>query len=292
MPPSDRSPQDISVELDRFLDQLVGRPPYADALTGRGVVSAWYGDTAGTPFWTRDADAPHYAASTMKLPLLVAAYRRADRGELDLSAEVTVHNRFASAADGSVFSLDRAEDQDDQTWAALGGRVTLGELAERAVVHSGNLATNLLLERVGVGEMAQVLVEAGCSTDTVLVRGIEDTVARDSGFDNLVTSADLATVMVAVAARSLAADSTCAEIERVLSRQRHRDKIPAGLPPDTYVANKTGWVDGVAHDVALVRPASGEAYVLAVCTTLAVPEPAANALIAGISRAVWTAHTA
>ncbi len=34
------------------------------------------------------ADRVHYAASTMKLPLLVAAYRRHERGELDLDAEV------------------------------------------------------------------------------------------------------------------------------------------------------------------------------------------------------------
>ena len=40
----------------------------------------------------------------------------------------------------------------------------------------------------------------------------------------------------------------------MLARQTYRDGVPAGLPAGTYVANKTGWVTGVDHDVALVRP--------------------------------------
>ena len=40
----------------------------------------------------------------------------------------------------------------------------------------------------------------------------------------------------------------------MLAGQEHRNQVPAGLPAGTYVAHKTGWVPGVAHDVALVRP--------------------------------------
>ena len=38
--------------------------------------------------------------------------------------------------------------------------------------------------------------------------------------------------------------------EQVLAAQEHNEQVPAGLPPGTYVAHKTGWVDGIAHDVA------------------------------------------
>jgi beta-lactamase class A len=251
------------------------------------TVSIWCGGLDGTPTFARDADVVHYAASTMKLPVLVAAYRRAERGEVDLDERVAVHNRFASAADGSAFSLDQDDDQDDETWAAIGTSSTLRRLARHAIVKSGNLATNLLLEQVGVAEVAQVLSDAGCSSRTTVRRGIEDGTAREAGLDNLVTAGDLARVMAGVANRTLARPDTCAAVEDVLARQEHRDKIPAGLPEGTYVANKTGWVDGVAHDVALVRPEGAAAYVLAVCTTLDVPEQTANDLIAAISRRVW-----
>jgi beta-lactamase class A len=154
-------------------------------------------------------------------------------------------------------------------------------------VKSGNLATNLLLEQVGTEPVARLLEDAGCSGRTSLRRGIEDVAARHAGLDNLVTAHDLARVLSGVASRTLAGVATCEEIEEVLSRQEHRDKIPAGLPPGTYVANKTGWVPGVSHDAALVRPADAAPYVLVVCTTADVPEEQATALIASISAVAW-----
>jgi beta-lactamase class A len=252
-----------------------------------GSISVWCGDLSGRPSCFRLGDVTHYAASTMKLPLLVAAYRQHERGELDLDAPVPVHNRFTSASDGSDFSLDQDDDQDDGTWARLGGEATLRDLVRHAIVHSGNLATNLTLEHVGVAAVDAVLRDAGCSPATVLPRGIEDAAAREAGLDNRVTAQDLALVMCGIAARTLAAEATCREAEAVLAAQEHRDKIPAGLPGGTYVANKTGWVTGVAHDVALVRPADADPYVLAVCTTSQLDEPEASRLIAAISTTMW-----
>lgn len=271
-------PEQLSA-LDRRIDDLVDEHD--------GTVSVWYGDLAGAASYTRDPDAQHYAASTMKLPLAIAAYRRAERGELDLDVSLPVHNAFTSAAGGSVFGLDQHDDQDDETWSRIGGRATVRELVRQSIVRSGNLATNLVWEQVGADEVARVLADAGCSGRTVVARGIEDAEARERGIDNLVTAADLALVVRGIADRTLAGAATCADLERVLAAQEHRDMIPAGLPPGTYVANKTGWVDGVAHDVALVRPEAAKPYVLAVCTTLDVPEATANALIGAVSRAIW-----
>ncbi len=53
--------------------------------------------------------------------------------------------------------MDVDDDQDPETWAALGGTRTLRQLAEHAITHSGNLATNLLLDVVGREEVAHVL---------------------------------------------------------------------------------------------------------------------------------------
>jgi beta-lactamase class A len=264
----------------------------AATLPGGSVTSVWLGGLDGVPAYTRDEQAVHYAASTMKLPLLVAAYRRHERGELDLADATPVHNRFRSAADGSPFSLDRSDDQDDETWDRIGATMSLRDLARHATVWSGNLATNLLLERVGTAEVAAVLADAGCSARTMVRRGIEDAAARRAGLDNLVTAADLAMVMVGLGAGRLASPATCRDVEAVLAAQQHRDQVPAGLPAGTYVANKTGWVDGVAHDVALVRPATAAPYVVAVCTTADAPEDRLYAVNAAVSAAVWESWTA
>ncbi len=255
-----------------------------------GTVSAWFGGLDGSAFATRDEDAVHYAASTMKLPLVATAYRLAERGRLDLDAAVPVHNRFASAADGSPFSLDPDDDQDPETWEAIGTSRSLRRLARQSIVRSGNLATNLLLEQVGTGPVAELLSDAGCSPRTTVRRGIEDAAARRAGIDNVVTARDLARVLVALGGRSLAAPPTCEAVERVLSGQQHRDGVPAGVPEGTYVANKTGWVDGVTHDAALVRPADAAPYVLVVCTSADLSEDRAHRLIADLSAVVWEAR--
>ncbi len=272
--------------LGQLVDQLV------DQHLGPGAhLSVWLGEPGAEPACTRDARHRHYAASTMKLPLLVAAYRLHERGELDLDQPVPVHNRFRSVLDGSEFHLDQDDDQDDETWDRVGRSQTLRSLARHATVKSGNLATNLLFEHVGPDEVAAVLADAGCSAATVLPRTIGDAAARTSGIDNLVTAQDLALVMGGVALGRLAAPATCAEVEEVLAAQEHREQVPAGLPPDTYVANKTGWVDGVAHDVALVRPAGRTPYVLALCTTADEQEETLYALHAAVSAAVWERWT-
>ncbi len=121
-----------------------------------------------------EPDAQHYSASVMKLPILVAAHRLAERGLLDLSRPVLVHDDFASRKPGQRFVMDQGEDSDPDTWAARGAEVALEVLTHRMITVSGNLATNLVLDEVGTDEVAAVLAAAGCSPRTTIVRGIED----------------------------------------------------------------------------------------------------------------------
>ncbi|GAB3810520.1 hypothetical protein GCM10027605_48960 [Micromonospora zhanjiangensis] len=69
----------------------------AQLSTVAGTVSVYAGRLTGPPAYTREADATHYAASTMKVAVLTALYRAAEAGTLDLDAPVPVVNDFASA---------------------------------------------------------------------------------------------------------------------------------------------------------------------------------------------------
>lgn len=258
---------------------------YADVVHD-GIVSFWAGTTTGTPVVTAGAELQHYAASMMKLPVVLAAYRRADEGTLDLDELVSVHNAFTSADGRSPFSMDPDEDSDSQTWARMGTAVALRWLAHRAIVVSGNLATDLLLEHVGLKDVSQALAAAGTS-HTVVSRGIEDYPARDTGSHNLVTAQDLARLLAGIAGHRLASPQSCEEILATLAAQQINDCIPLGLPPGTKVAHKTGWVEGVAHDAAIVYPADAAPYILAVCTTSSLSEQQARDVIAQVAAASW-----
>ncbi|GAA1857685.1 serine hydrolase [Asanoa iriomotensis] len=254
-----------------------------------GTASAWVGPVGGPPAYARLADATHYAASTMKVGVLVALHRAAAAGHLDLAAPATVHNRHQSALAGAEpYGNDPAEDSDTATWALLGGTSTLRDLARQMIVRSGNLATNLCLGAVGVPAAQEVWRLAG-ATHSVTGRGIEDGAARLAGIDNLVTAGDLATLFGAVVAGDLAPSG---EILALLEANEHRDDLVAGLPEGTRVAHKNGWITGVRHGAGVVFPADAPPYTVVVCTSTTLADDAACALVAGVSAAAWNArHT-
>lgn len=259
---------------------------YIDGLPARGSFSIWAGPIDGPAAVEHDAERLHYAASTMKLPLVIAAYRLSDAAALDLDSRVRVHHDFASAIGGTRFEMDRSEDSDQQTWARLGTDVALRWLANRSIVRSGNLASNLVLEAVGLAAVADTL-DAVDAKRSVVARGIEDSPARDAGKQNLVTATDLARTLQELVSRRVASRRSCDEILATLKAQQINDAIPTGLPATTPVAHKSGWVTGISHDAAIVYPSDSPPYVLVVCTTSELTEDASLGLIAGAAAASW-----
>jgi beta-lactamase class A len=252
----------------------------------QGTCSLWVGPTSGDAWLTRDADAPHYAASTMKLALVMAAYRQQERGLLDLGTVVPIHNSFDSQVDGPHFGLDETDDSDHEVWRRMGEEVTLRWIAYRAIVRSSNLATNLLLDAVGIAPVQHLLSDLGC-VDSAFVRGIEDCWARDAGLHNLVTARDLAVELQALVRRSILGEESSADLLDVLAAQQINDAIPLRLPAGTKVAHKSGWVEGVSHDAGVVYPLDAEPFVFVMCTTTDLEATAATDLIADAAAAAW-----
>ncbi|MGH3098550.1 MAG: serine hydrolase [Streptosporangiales bacterium] len=251
-----------------------------------GRVSVWCGPPGKLPAYTRLPDETHDAASTMKLAVLVAAYRLADAGRLDLDAAAPVHDEFASADGRSSFRVDSAEDGDDLPWQRLGESVPLRWLLQRMIVRSSNLATDLVLEQVGYGPVAEAWRICG-ATRSVVERPINDYAAGGEGKRNIVTAADLAAVVGAIALDRAAAPASCAAMRQTLAANEYNPDIPAGLPAGTWVGHKNGWVDGIRHDAALVAPDSAEPYVLVVCTSSELSDAEACALVARVAAASY-----
>ncbi|WSG48012.1 class A beta-lactamase-related serine hydrolase [Dactylosporangium sp. NBC_01737] len=231
---------------------------------------------------TRLPDVAHYAASMMKVSVLVAVYRAADAGTLDLDAPVPVVNDFASAT-GTRFACDPGYDNEHDVWDRLGGAAPVHWLARRMIVRSSNLATNLLLAEVGLPAVAEAWRAAG-ATGSHTGRGIEDRAAEAAGITNTVTAADLARLFSGIAAATVATRRSCARMLDVLAAQEDRTDVAAGVPDGVRVAFKSGWVDGVRHSAGVVLPGDAPPYAIAVCTT-GVPD--APSLIARIARTVW-----
>ena len=131
-----------------------------------------------------------HAASTMKVPVMMALFEAVDRGQMRLDEPVRVANDFASIVDGSRYVLDRKEDGDPELYAALGQTRTLEELIRRMIVRSSNLATNLLIEKIGATNVTDLMRRLG-AYDIQVLRGVEDQKAYEAGLNNRVTAKDL-----------------------------------------------------------------------------------------------------
>jgi beta-lactamase class A len=250
------------------------------------TVSVWMGGIDSRCWLSRDAQRIHPAASTMKLPLVVALYRAVDVGAADLAEEIPVRAVLPSTAAGLTYETTQDYDNDDEPWDRLGGSAPLGWLAERAIVRSSNLATNLLLDRIGVAPVNAVYADVG-ATAAHVERGIQDEPAMAAGRTNVVTAADVAAVLCALARREVASPASCERVEAILARCEHGDAAAAGLPIGTYFAHKTGWFDGVSHDVGLVRSAGEPPFVLAILTGADLDESAARRLVADAAAICW-----
>jgi len=252
-----------------------------------GTVSVWCGGLSGVPDYARLATTSHLAASTIKVALLVAAYRQADAGVLNLDTEVAVHDDFASVVSGR-FVMDHGYDNDDEPWDRLGQTASLRWLARRMIVRSSNLATDLVLEHVGYDAVAAAVAECG-AVGTDLRKPICDDVASERGIVNTATAAGLAALFGALANATAASPRACAEMLDLLRAQEYLEGIAAGLPAGTGVASKGGWIDEARHDAALIEPADAAPYLLVVCTS-GLADDASLTIIRDLAAASWAAR--
>ena len=253
-----------------------------------GTVSVQLRDVGG-PIAGRLEHMTHYAASTVKLAIGVTALADIETRRTDQHHPVAVHDTFPGAG-SREFRLSRADDNDDATWNRLGASDTFGNLLERMIVDSSNIAANLVAQRVTLRAVGRTLGLAPGPAVT-MSHLFGDRLAQASASRNAVTAAGLGALMAAVARGHLISPAATHGLLELLARQTTRQMIPAGLPAGTWSAGKPGWFGDVNHDVQLVRPDGAPEYILAVCTTTGLGGDAAG-LIASISRITWKHWTA
>ena len=230
-----------------------------------------------------------HAASTIKLAVLLAIFRAADEGRLRLDSSLHVRNRFVSAADGSPFRVDPSSDAMPELYQAIGRTAKISALTEGMIVASSNLATNLLLDLLGVEYARNVLRDAQVS-GVELRRGVEDRAAHRKGIDNEATADGLLTLLSALRGDFLKKESKEQAIH-VLLAQRFNSMIPAGLPAHATVAHKTGEISTACHDVGIVYLPEREPYIAVILTEFDAEQNGRRETVAAISEMLYRSLT-
>lgn len=206
-----------------------------------------------------------HAASTIKLAVLLGVYASIHNGKLIPQSRLHVRNHFRSAWDGSAFRVLSERDADSEVQAAVGKTMRVGELARHMIVRSSNLATNLLLDYLGLEHLQRTLDQfeiAGVD----LRRGVEDELAFEQGINNRVTADGLVQLLRLIAEERAFSPLLSRSMLDILYAQEFSSGIPAGLPANARVAHKTGEISTIAHDAGIVYLPKRKPYVVVILT--------------------------
>jgi len=227
-----------------------------------------------------------HAASTMKIPVMIELFHQVQQGKLKLDEPLLVKNEFHSLADGSVYTLDPADDSETDLYKAAGQTRTMRQLLELMITVSSNLATNLLIEKLGV-ENIRATVHLLHADGMSVLRGVEDNKAFQKGMNNTTTARGLQRLLEAIALGEAVDQDSSRQMIEILERQKFNEGIPAGLPTGTRVAHKTGEITKIHHDAAIVfgpRP-----FVLVILVRGLADKKDSSALMAEITRQLYQA---
>ncbi|MFN8411486.1 MAG: serine hydrolase [Anaerolineales bacterium] len=206
-----------------------------------------------------------HPASTFKVHVMMEVFHQANDGLFSLDEQTPIINSFSSIADQSQYSLDIADDSEKTLYPRLGEQETIRELTRLMIVQSSNLATNILIQKVGAENINSLIQSLGIEGVTVK-RGVEDNVAFRLGLNNSATANGLTQTMKLIAEGKVISQEASQQMVDILLAQQFNESIPALLPTSAKVAHKTGWTGKFYHDTGIVFPEKQKPYAISIMT--------------------------
>jgi beta-lactamase class A len=202
------------------------------------------------------------SASVIKLLIAVGTMRRVEAEGLPLTMPLTI--AASNIVDGS----------DTFGKSPAGSRASIHNLMVAMITQSDNTAANVLLDWVGMRRLDALAASCGMWA-TSFGRHFMDFGAKTAGHDNVTSARDMATLArgIALGVSGGFVDVTpagCRFIYIQMRAQEDRETIPAAIARGVSVANKTGELEHVRHDVAIVGLGTQNAYAIALLSEYSV----------------------
>lgn len=210
------------------------------------------------------------AASTIKVPILVAFFQDVDAGKLRLDEGLTMRPDLVATGSGEM------------QYQPAGTKFTAWETAANMIITSDNTATNMLIDRLGGLEALTQRFKAWGLTSTALRNQLPDL----SG-TNTTSARDLADLLLQINQGGLVSPQSRDRIFSIMERTRNNTLLPQGIGPEADIAHKTGDIGTLVGDVGIVDMPNGKRYVIAVLVKRPYNDGRANDLISRISQTVY-----
>lgn len=205
-----------------------------------GDIGLYILDTATGEKAELHAGQPLEAASVIKLPIMVEAFRQKEAGMLDFDTPVTIRKEDKLPSCGAL------------TYLHDGVTVSVGDLVTLMIILSDNTATNLLIDRLGQENINGEIDRLGL-TGTRLNRKLFQPELSRQGIQNYVTASDMGKLLKGMLDGTLISAEASKKMLEILENQRLNGKMPFYLHDQGIkCAHKTGEDDGITHDVGII----------------------------------------
>ncbi|NER79061.1 MAG: serine hydrolase [Leptolyngbya sp. SIO1D8] len=203
------------------------------------------------------------AASTIKVPILVAFLEAVDAGNLRLDQALTLQEDLIGGGSGEMQTHE------------IGSQYTALEVATEMIINSDNTATNMMIALLGGQASLNQRFQAWGLSATVFRNALPDLEGT-----NTTSSADLVRLMALVDQGEILNMRSRDRMLSIMQRTYNRTLIPDGLGDEGAITfNKTGDIGGVLGDIALIDAPNGKRYALGVLVTRPHNDGRANELI-------------
>jgi len=217
-----------------------------------------------------NAAASFPAASTIKIPILIAFFQDVDAGKIRLNESLTLEQQMIAGGSGNMKSRKP------------GTQFTALEVATKMMTISDNTATNMLIERMGGMEVLNQRFRSW-GLRTTAIRNV----LPDIEGTNTSSPKELSTLMAMVSKGNLVSMRSRDRILGIMRRNTRNHLLPSGLGAGAIIAHKTGNIGSMLADAGLVDLPTGKRYLAAVMVQRPRNDPSAAALIKSISRAAY-----
>ncbi|WP_099159276.1 serine hydrolase [Virgibacillus ndiopensis] len=192
---------------------------------------------------TINAHEPRKAASVIKFPMLIEAFRQIENKTLNPDALVYIENTMRVGGAGIISYLTNLN------------IYSYKNLLELMIIVSDNTAANIILDKIGSQNVNTLSTRLKCM-ETYIGRKFMDQKAQMNGIENYTSAVDMVHYLELIAKPNvIISENSRMQILDILSHQQFKDKLPYYLLDDDNIDifHKTGELPGIEHDVALLN---------------------------------------
>jgi len=204
-------------------------------------------DLDNKSFVNINSKAPLAAASTIKLPVLVALFQDVDQGKINLDEQLIMTKDVIASGSGGM------------QYEPPNSKFSVLKTAEQMMTNSDNTATNMLIKQMGgMAPLNQRFLKMGLVA-TVLHSPLPDLTGT-----NITSSADLGNLLVKIDAGTLISLRSRDRLLYIMRNIVRNTLLPQGLEPGAIIAHKTGDIKSVLGDVGIIDMPNGKRYIASV----------------------------